>query len=175
MSRARNENLEAVTFNGVRYARKPGHRYFFANRWDKVAKKYVYESLHKAIWRFHKGDIPAGHDVHHKDDDWNNNTIENLDCISHGDHMRKHWVKWKATGAAFIAKMCAWTTTDDGREILKENARKTWDATPTREFVCAQCGNNFSRKSLVRHVRFCSRRCGQQFRTAGLASVRSDG
>ena len=47
-------------------------------------------SVHRVCWETHNRPVPRGHDVHHIDGRVGNNAIENLVCMSHGDHMRLH-------------------------------------------------------------------------------------
>ena len=46
--------------------------------------------IHRACWEAYHGSIPAGHAVHHIDGDVQNNEIENLVCMPHGEHTRQH-------------------------------------------------------------------------------------
>lgn len=39
------------------------------------------EFLHTFIWEINCGPVPAGHGIHHKDGDIQNNKIENLECL----------------------------------------------------------------------------------------------
>ena len=49
-----------------------------------------YEAEHRIIWRRHKGEIPKGWHVHHKDGNRVNNDIENLELIDGAEHARMH-------------------------------------------------------------------------------------
>ena len=46
--------------------------------------------LHRDIWEHHYGDIPAGYDVHHKDENKTNNTLNNFECLPKAEHTRKY-------------------------------------------------------------------------------------
>lgn len=70
--------LPFITFNGVRYTKRE-HGY-----WASTSKKRNY--LHRDVWKFFKGTIPVGFDIHHIDGNKDNNDIKNLhltDCSSH--------------------------------------------------------------------------------------------
>lgn len=41
-------------------------------------------------WRKHKGPIPEGYQIHHKDGNTSNNDFSNLACLPTGDHQRLH-------------------------------------------------------------------------------------
>lgn len=46
--------------------------------------------LHIAVWTHHRGKIPKGFDVHHRDENKQNNCIENLRLLSKSDHGKTH-------------------------------------------------------------------------------------
>ena len=46
--------------------------------------------IHRGCWEAHRGPILDGHDIHHVDGDIGDNCIENLACMTHGEHMRLH-------------------------------------------------------------------------------------
>lgn len=83
---------ETVNYNGQNYHRypdskRPQHRnYFF--RHDKWNESPV--SLHRQIYEDHHGPIPKGKQIHHKDGNFLNNSIENLECLSAAEHRRAH-------------------------------------------------------------------------------------
>lgn len=80
--RSRPAPLEGVEFNGRRYTlRNTG--YFGATAGDRGL-------LHRHVWAFHHGDIPAGFDIHHRDHNRTNNDISNLECLSKDAHTRLH-------------------------------------------------------------------------------------
>ena len=47
-------------------------------------------SVHRAYWEAYHGPIPKGHHVHHINGDRLDNRIENLACMSAGEHVRLH-------------------------------------------------------------------------------------
>lgn len=48
------------------------------------------QSIHRACWEACRGEIPKGHIIHHVDGDVSNNRIENLACMSNGEHTALH-------------------------------------------------------------------------------------
>jgi hypothetical protein len=42
------------------------------------------------VWEHHNGPIPAGFEVHHKDENKANNDISNLDLMTAVDHAARH-------------------------------------------------------------------------------------
>ena len=49
-------------------------------------------SLYKHIltWQWHNGDVPKGHQIHHIDENKNNNDISNLECLENRIHLHRH-------------------------------------------------------------------------------------
>lgn len=86
-------STETVVFNGRRYHRNPDakqkhrRRYFWGRQGYGSGKKVT---LHAAIWEHYNGPVPAGHLVHHKDGDFLNNDISNLECITPSRHGKIH-------------------------------------------------------------------------------------
>lgn len=46
--------------------------------------------MHRYVWELENGKIPSGYDIHHRDRNKSNNSIENLELIKHNDHARKY-------------------------------------------------------------------------------------
>lgn len=72
--------LGYVTFNGNKYTLR-NHGYF-------VKTDGVRSLMHRDVWEFHNGQIPRGWDVHHKDEDKQNNALINLECLPKAEHTR---------------------------------------------------------------------------------------
>ncbi len=49
-----------------------------------------YEAEHRRVYRKHKGEIPPGMHVHHRDENKLNNEIDNLELITAVEHRRLH-------------------------------------------------------------------------------------
>src|SRR4051812_37388947 len=56
--------LETVIFNGVKYRRYAKSPYFIPGVADT---RNGAQALHRDIWRAANSEIPAGHDIHHRD------------------------------------------------------------------------------------------------------------
>lgn len=57
-------------------------------RMIRIGNKFFEE--HKVVWKKHYGKIPKGYDIHHRDFNKLNNSVENLKCMKHGDHTKLH-------------------------------------------------------------------------------------
>lgn len=149
------EDTEVTEFNGLRYTRRPGKRYFKTNTWDKVNKKYVPRFLHRDVWIFYNGPIPEGHDIHHKDENWDNNDISNLECLSRTEHNRTH------------DSFAEWNKTEEARKLRERNVQKAWADAVYRDFVCEFCGNQFQSRNYTKVPKYCSAICGERSRLGG--------
>lgn len=70
-----------VMFNGRKYSRKP-NGYFYATTGKRTL-------LHRDVWEHHNGKmIPEGWDIHHVDENKENNSPENLECLPKSEHTR---------------------------------------------------------------------------------------
>src|SRR5258708_4095523 len=74
--------------------------------------------LHRSIWELINGPIPDGFHIHHIDGNKLNNNIENLQCLSHAEHLSLHMTSNK--------KLHLWHRTEEGRQLLSINAKKIW-------------------------------------------------
>ena len=77
---------------GHKGPRKPGGPLFdkgcgYLITYDREHKQCF---LHRGCWEAYHGPIPEGHDIHHADEDRQHNVIENLVCVTRGEHMRLH-------------------------------------------------------------------------------------
>src|SRR4051794_16489510 len=85
----RTERREVAVFRGVRYRRYPQ-----AKSWTQSAYFFPWAPgsglgrLHQEVWRAHRGPIPKGYEIHHHDGDTSNNSINNLRCVTVGEHRR---------------------------------------------------------------------------------------
>lgn len=65
-----------------------GHKYTLRNNgyYGRTSGKRTL--LHRDVWESEVGPIPEGYDIHHKDEDRTNNSIENLECLPKSEHTR---------------------------------------------------------------------------------------
>lgn len=69
-------------FDGLKFTQR-SHGYYARTDGDR-------ELMHRYVWRFHYGEIPPGHDVHHRNHNPTDNRIENLECLSKSEHSSRH-------------------------------------------------------------------------------------
>lgn len=71
-------------------------QYFNNRKYSKRANGYYLATskprtlMHRDVWESINGKIPFNHDVHHKDHDRSNNTIDNLELLSKQEHARRY-------------------------------------------------------------------------------------
>jgi endogenous inhibitor of DNA gyrase (YacG/DUF329 family) len=128
------------------------------------------ELLHRYLWRKHNGEIPAGYDIHHADDNPLNNHIGNLECRTKKEHFRHHAEQgvWNtprqlAHLAEIRQKTKEWHRSPDGLEWHRQHGLETAKSRKPVELVCSRCGKAFWRVKNAKRV-FCSRACQEAAR-----------
>lgn len=72
--------LPAIHYGGRKYTmRNTG--YYGATSGDR-------HLLHRRIWEDANGPIPDGYDIHHRDENKTNNSLENFECLPKAEHTR---------------------------------------------------------------------------------------
>ena len=80
--------------------------------YKKIFYQGKYYSFHRWIWEKHYGKIPSGYEIHHKNGDKLDNRIVNLECLTRGDHVKKH--------NKFILKDGVWFKLCRGCDLYQE-------------------------------------------------------
>jgi hypothetical protein len=111
--------------------------------------------FHRIIWENERGEIPEGFDVHHKDGNKLNNAIENLECISHSEHLSKHMKGKKIPNS--------WYKTPAGKKYRSEKSIETWKNREVHTLKCLQCGKDFQAIQIDR-AKYCDNKCEQRAR-----------
>lgn len=123
-------------------------------KWWLCKNGYFYNGdgklLHRAVYEAHHGRaIPAGHDIHHDDEDKANNAPGNLIAKPKGQHIADHLRgRPHSNPGPGVAALAAF-----------------WKQTPERDAVCVRCGSTFQTRALEGRERlFCSENCLERFR-----------
>lgn len=160
--------MRTVEVDGYRFIKDEISGYWQSNQFIKTDGKP--KRLHRYIWEKYNGPIPKGYEIHHVDENKDNNDISNLMCLSNHDHQSHHGKertvnnpKWlKKFHDAGVAAAPEWHASKAGHEwhkrhyeTMKDSLHKTFD------FKCQQCG-----KSFVGHYnsKFCSNNCKSKWR-----------
>src|SRR6476660_5563199 len=158
---------ECVVFNGKEFHKYKGHNYF--SRGNKL--------LHREVWKFYNGEIPAGYHVHHKNNSPKSTTdIKKLECIPGKDHFSLHAKlraadpKWLARQREHLRKINhlakAWHSTKEGKEFHRKISAMARDKFVPIEKPCLQCHAKFIPKQLGSIDKFCSNKCKSAWRRA---------
>lgn len=163
---------ESIEYKGITFRRYPDskrasdRRYFRPN--GTLIKAGV-EALHREIWRDNFGEIPEGHDVHHKNNNTADNSIGNLECLPMLVHQKipKNWnLKEMAENLSRIRHLAApWHSTEEGLKWHAENARQAYAKREYKNYTCEICKIVFQSRD-GRGARFCSGKCSQADRRA---------
>lgn len=126
--------------------------------------------LHVYMWEKHNGETPKGYEIHHKDENKDNNEIENLMCMTRKEHMRWHAENIseeqlkKARENLEIAreKASEWHKSEEGRKWHRSQSHRRFNHDARFDLTCTVCGNNYT--SPKRWSTFCSRNCASKHR-----------
>lgn len=161
--------IAKVVFNGKTYYLYPGEKYYSRGR----AVRGGVTRLHREVWEFYRGPIPAGHHVHHQPGaSMATIDIGDLECLTAAAHRRFHAEHYVTTPAQLahlenirpLTK--AWHSSPEGREKHREIGALAYAGfTPTPK-PCEQCGQEFDPRKIGNLDRFCSNACKSAFRRA---------
>jgi endogenous inhibitor of DNA gyrase (YacG/DUF329 family) len=163
------------SFNGLNFCRDDSTGYYLNST--------IRERMHRYVWEFYNGPIPAGFEIHHINGDKSNNDISNLQLMTNADHMSLHGRKRDTEDhASFVKRMdharesaSIWHGSAAGKEWHKAHYDQMKDAIQkTITKTCDYCGTKFE---TVDHGnnRFCSNKCKSAWRRkAGLDDVKKE-
>ncbi len=118
-------------------------------------------AIHRIVYNYYKGEIPADYEIHHIDENKDNNNISNLIMLTKSEHALQH-------GSPFVSYHCLVC----GKKITRRTAKKslTCSFKCGRKLVsirhrkikkCPVCGKNFETfKS--NHQKCCSHSCASK-------------
>lgn len=170
---------ETIVFNGIKFRRYPDSKNLNDRNYYRPSSNYIKRGvghLHREIWKATYGDIPDGYDIHHKDENPLNNSIDNLECLSKSEHAELHaqsmpewkreWVRGQLNTHA-RPKAIDWHKSDEGREFHKLLGKWSWEDRDQVEKVCEHCGKQYSVVDIsAHHSRYCSNACKSYARVA---------
>lgn len=147
---------EDIEWNGFRWRRYPDSPHISARNYYQSRKysKGKSTQLHRAMWEFHHGPIPDGHQIHHINHNPLDNRIENLSCMTVTEHRRLHPIS-----AEDREKGRYWMYTPSGKQRMLKNGERQWKSAPIRSGACRVCGKTYEIKCLHDKTECCSRAC----------------
>lgn len=137
----------------------------FDGRTYHIRKNGYYKSgqlwLHREIWKKAHGEIPSGCYIHHKDGNRENNSLENLECVTPTQHIANHRTpelveKWKKNlvKACEAARHCDYRKNTEAHSLA---AKKGYHKMPWYKHTCQICGQEYLSKA--KESRYCSTKC----------------
>jgi predicted nucleic acid-binding Zn ribbon protein len=144
-----------------------GENYWYCGKYFQRHGK----RLHRAVWKYHHGEIPKKYHVHHVDEDRSNNQIENLQLLEGSNHEGHHGkvddrTTWKSAMRDGAKK---WHASEEGRQFHREHYEKHCKVAlqQKKELVCDFCGKTY----IGAGGRFCSGNCKSSWRRANNVDV----
>ena len=157
-----------VFHNGRKYWLQSTRRYYQDGRKDASERL-----LHRVIWIENFGEIPDGYDVHHKNGDWRDNSIENLKILKRSEHISLHMKErfkdhfYREQNKIHISKAqkaaAEWHRSDEAKPIHVEAGKKGWINVPFKDRICKVCGISFKSRGHG-DCGWCSDKCRQKTR-----------
>ena len=144
-------------FNGMKFRKLKNNKY----KTDEL--------LHRVFYQYYCGDIPKGNEIHHIDNNSENNDIENLICLTKAEHTRAHFetqtgrfakreMTCEMCGQKFIARY------HGNNRFCSDQCRQKARRIECREIrICAFCGKPFEIENYEK-VTHCSVSCVQKDR-----------
>ena len=156
-----------IVWNGINFRRYPNakqwsHRVYYTPHAGH--RKAGVKALHQEIWMSVNGPIPAGKEIHHTDGNPDNNSIENLECLTKQEHDERHSDSRSAKSVISEKARAAaseWHKSEAGREWHREHAKKIAKGIQLVDVECDFCGVTYQTKAPHR-AKFCSTRCRQR-------------
>ena len=127
--------------------------------------------LHRDVWIYHNGPIPAGYHVHHKDSNRENNDISNLALLNRHDHLSGHMQteerKIMCRESIDHAREYAskWHGSPEGLAYHSALGKANWEKRETQTYTCTECSKEFSTKHIYSKGRnhFCHPNCKARY------------
>ena len=121
--------------------------------------------LHREVWKFFHGEIPAGYDIHHCDLDHENNDISNLQMLTKAEHRALHselrtgQPHPKCQKETFVCKVCgkSYQAFNTGRNYFCSTSCQNKYFRRTLTKTCKWCGKSF--ETTNSRTQFCSLKC----------------
>lgn len=126
--------------------------------------------LHVYMWESRRGDVPKGDEIHHSDENKDNNEIDNLVCMTRKEHLAWHAERISDEQRRISIenlekardKASAWHKSEEGREWHREHSAKYLNHDKRFTLTCSNCGKEY--KSAREWSKFCSSNCQTKHR-----------
>ena len=158
--------MKTIILDGYKFTKTGNKKYHY----NSTLRKY----LHQYIWEKENGSIPKGYEIHHIDQNTDNNSIENLCLLSIKEHQEIHkelsWNEERRERARnnlnkkARPKAKEWHRSEKGKEWHKKHYERMKDKLfIEKEFECEYCKKKY--KAINNNTnRFCSNKCKSAWR-----------
>lgn len=153
-----------VVYNGDTYWINSAGRYYCRDGSRSKRERL----LHRVKWIDKNGPIPNGMCIHHKNGNWLDNRISNLELMDSGDHCRMHMAEvykdpiFRKENVRHLNKIrpltLKWHGSKEGIEWHRQHGKNCWIGKKPKPCKCEACGKIFHSLSPC-IARFCSYRC----------------
>lgn len=155
------EDKHRIYFGKKFTRRKDG--YYVRRDWVKSEKKYIALLAHRWVWENVNGPLSSELDIHHKNGDPSDNSIDNLSTCTRSDHLKSHWVEDNKKRRAQLdaVRPLDWLKSEEGRKAVSEKGKDVWKNRELHTIICENCGTE---KQFKRWARFCCKTCYMKWR-----------
>ena len=157
-------SVDCVWYAGVRYRVQASGRYYQSGR-----KTDPERLLHRRVWSDANGPIPENMHVHHRDGDWRNNDLSNLDMVAAAKHLSEHTTARLRSGdlqppsRKALALAAVWHASDEGLAWHREQGRTSWANRQPERATCVVCHSEYE-TYFRRRSKYCSVACASAIR-----------
>ena len=155
------ENQQTIVYKGEIFRLQSTGYYYQSDN-----KNQPERLLHRRIYRDHHGPIPKGMHIHHKNLDWQDNRIENLEQRNASKHSKEHMALRKKVKKLCIVCGKEYRTVVPSRRKYCSSAchqRDSYQRYKNVQEKCPECGKTFMH-SKFRAQLCCSRKCANKYR-----------
>ena len=164
-------NQSTFEYNGKKYrASKTNKKYYYSDYRENGKRKKA--ALHRQVFIDNFGSIPEGFDIHHKDENTENNEYWNLEAVNAGDHRSEHQKKrmqdpdYRKRKIEYLVnnvdKARLWHSSSEGKKWHKEHGIRSWELRTKITKECKLCKEKFD--TFRPDANFCSNSCWQKNR-----------
>ncbi len=159
--------MEKQVVDGIIFRRYPDSKrselknYFVSSATKLFSGKT--KRLHRYLWEKHNGPIPKGWHIHHKDGNYLNNNLSNLELVSPKEHIYKHYQAnlpgWREGIKKAIARASEWSHTREGQIFRHNQGKNNAKYLPRYQIKrnCDWCGKEYVAKT--NFGKFCHNNC----------------
>jgi len=163
---------DRITYNGITFTRyiDSAKNFKYYTPHSGHVKKGI-SNLHRYKYLCEIGDIPDGYDIHHKDGNYLNNDVSNLEAVESGVHISQHSKKWHVKNKERVVKHLdevrdltkKWHGSKEGYKWHSEHAIKHSFGKHEGMFrICKYCGKIYKDQNTTQL--FCAAKCSSAYR-----------